>query len=106
MKVQIYSLKSPDDVFGSAGDEIAYLRDGNDDKARARKLAGERRPVVARCGAARVLAVSASGTLSMPSYLVIAVNTVGAGDAFDAGFITATVQGLPLADALRWGNAV
>ncbi len=33
-------------------------------------------------------------------------NPVGAGDAFNGGFIAARVAGLPLPDALRWGNAV
>lgn len=33
-------------------------------------------------------------------------NPVGAGDAFNGGFVAALVADLPLPDALRWGNAV
>ena len=33
-------------------------------------------------------------------------NPVGAGDAFDAGFIAASVEGRPLPEAVRWGNAM
>ena len=34
------------------------------------------------------------------------VDTLGAGDAYNAGFITAAVEGLSLAEANRRGNAV
>ncbi len=93
-------------VFGSASDEIAYLREGIDDEDRARKLAGKQRTVIARRGAEGVLAVSATGVYHAPSYPATLVSTVGAGDTFDAGFIAAMVDGRPLDEALRWGNAV
>lgn len=99
------AIELSDYLFGSAGDEIVYLRAGSDDESRARKLAADRRTVIARRGADGVLAVSASGTLHARSYPVTPLNTVGAGDAFNAGFIAAMVQGHALTDALRWGNA-
>lgn len=40
-----------------------------------------------------------------PVFRVDAVDSTGAGDSFDAGFLHAWLRGLPLADALRWGNA-
>lgn len=33
------------------------------------------------------------------------VDTVGAGDGFNAGFISAAARGLPLRDCVDWGNA-
>ncbi|MGB5169322.1 MAG: carbohydrate kinase family protein, partial [Acidimicrobiia bacterium] len=41
-----------------------------------------------------------------PGFEVSVVDTVGAGDAFDAGFIAARIQGDDVAGAVRWGNAV
>ena len=40
-----------------------------------------------------------------PAFTVHAVDTTGAGDVFRAGFIFALVNGLPIAQALRLGNA-
>jgi fructokinase len=34
------------------------------------------------------------------------VDTIGAGDIYDAGFITALMRGKDYAAALQWGNAV
>jgi sugar/nucleoside kinase (ribokinase family) len=34
------------------------------------------------------------------------INTIGAGDAFDAGMIAALVEGKSLRESLAWGNAV
>jgi len=47
-----------------------------------------------------------SGTISVPAFPVEIVDTVGAGDAFNAGFICARQAGRSVAEAMRWGNAV
>lgn len=39
-----------------------------------------------------------------PACAITAVDTVGAGDAFAAGYAAAVLAGQPLAEALRWGN--
>ena len=41
----------------------------------------------------------------MGALAVEAVDTTGAGDAFDAGFLAAWLEGRPLADALRFAVA-
>ncbi|MBI5878555.1 MAG: sugar kinase [Chloroflexi bacterium] len=99
------AVAQSDYVLGSAVDEIAYLRTGADDVARARALAGERRTVISRRGAEGATAVSANDVWHASPPAVRVLNSVGAGDAFDAGFIAALVEGQSLSDALRWGNA-
>jgi sugar/nucleoside kinase (ribokinase family) len=41
--------------------------------------------------------------LHLPALPVTVVDTTGAGDAFDAGFLSACVQGLPLKDCMQYG---
>ena len=47
----------------------------------------------------------AGGLLESPAFAVDAVDSTGAGDSFDAGFLHAWLRGLSLQDAMRWGNA-
>ncbi len=93
---------------------------GDDDDGRARGrpaltaveaaacvIAGGQRTVIARLGAGGALACTADGSvIRSPAFPVEAANPVGAGDAFNGGFIAAMVEGRGLAEALRWGNAV
>jgi fructokinase/2-dehydro-3-deoxygluconokinase len=73
----------------------------------ARQLSDGSRTVVARLGGSGVLACVPDGSVvRSPAFEVAAANIVGAGDAFNAGFIAAMVEGLGLEAALRWGNAV
>jgi fructokinase/2-dehydro-3-deoxygluconokinase len=94
-----------DVVLGSA-QEIAALAPASSIEESAQFLAQEQRTVIARQGPAGALAVSSAGVMTVPAFPTPVVDTVGAGDAFDAGFIAACVSGLDLEAALRWGNAV
>lgn len=62
--------------------------------------------MVARLGADGAVACSSAGVITSPGFAVQVVDAVGAGDAFDAGFIAARLRGRDVNEALRWGNAV
>ena len=94
-----------DVVLGSA-DEISSLAPASTVEASARALTSENRTVVARLGPEGALAASPAGVVAAPAFPTRVVDTVGAGDAFDAGFIAARVAGFGMEMAVRWGNAV
>ncbi len=52
-----------------------------------------------------VVAVTADRTLFVPAFAVEAIDTVGAGDAFNGGLAAALDAGLSLEDAVVWGAA-
>ena len=94
-------------VFGSGMDEIVYLVPTDSFEAAARLLAEDQRTVIVRLGSEGALAVRAGlDAVISPAFPVEVVDTLGAGDAFNAGFIAAHIEGKPLEEALRWGNAV
>ncbi|GLQ88743.1 carbohydrate kinase family protein [Dyella flagellata] len=43
--------------------------------------------------------------LSVPAYPIHAIDTTGAGDSFDAGFLHAWLRDVPWIDCMRWGSA-
>lgn len=102
-----------DVVLGNGEEELVPLAAAGADRgarsieAALAVLGGSRRTVVARVGANGALARARDGSLVRSAGLpVVARNAVGAGDGFNAGFVAASVEGRPLAEALRWGNAV
>jgi sugar/nucleoside kinase (ribokinase family) len=60
---------------------------------------------VIKRGAEGALAITRNGTISAPPFPVTPIDTTGAGDSFDAGFLAAFLRGAPLEECLRWGNA-
>jgi len=63
-------------------------------------------PVLAvKLGAEGAMAWGPSGSARRPALRVEAIDPVGAGDSFDAGFIHAYVRGADLAECLAQGNA-
>lgn len=67
----------------------------------ARRLAAVGPTVIVKHGAAGGLAVSGSDVLRAAGLVVDVVDTTGAGDSFDAGFLAAWVERRPLQEALR-----
>ena len=72
-----------------------------------RSLAGRTRCPVVKQGAQGAAALVGGRPHLAPAQGVLVVDTIGAGDNFDSGFLFATVErGLPLPSALQFANAV
>ncbi|GDX05980.1 carbohydrate kinase family protein [Buttiauxella sp. A111] len=61
---------------------------------------------VVKCGPDGARLWAANLALHQPGQPVEVVDTIGAGDSFNAGFLSALIYGLPLATALKWGVRV
>lgn len=74
--------------------------DGLDAAAAVLRAAG---PLVAvKAGAAGALGWDGAGRHAAPGLSLDVVDTTGAGDSFDAGFLAARLDGRPFAECLRW----
>jgi sugar/nucleoside kinase (ribokinase family) len=100
------AVEHADVVVGGGADEIGMLAGQSDPVQAARSLTHDERLVIARLGPGGAIACSTKGEVVVPGFVVEVMDTVGAGDAFNAGFIAARLRGLSVPEALRWGNAV
>lgn len=101
------AIELSDYILGSAHDEIVFYTGIDDAVEAARALADGKRTVIARFGSQGCLVVTPSGDrFQAPAFKVRVVDTLGAGDVFDAGFIVAKLEGRSLLEAVRCGNAL
>lgn len=100
------AIERSDVVLGAAVDEITPLADLEDPVEAATALAGDGRLVIARLGSDGAVACTRERAVSQPGFRVDVVDTVGAGDAFNAGFIAARHRGADVSRSVTWGNAV
>ena len=99
------ALAETDVVLPNAG-EALRLTGAADAETAARALAGEARIAVVKLGAAGALAAEGSRPIVRADARSIdPVDTTGAGDSFDAGFIAARLDGRPVDDALAYAVA-
>ncbi len=76
---------------------------GTDDLGAAAAVLRAAGPLVAvKAGAAGALGWDAAGRHAAPGLVMDVVDTTGAGDSFDAGFLAAWLDGRPFAECLRW----
>ena len=61
--------------------------------------------MVAKLGAQGALALDAGAPVRVPAFPVTPVDTTGAGDSFNAGFLEAWLRGRPLVECLARGAA-
>jgi len=97
-------LDATDVAMPNANEVRAITRQDDLDDAVA--ALAERVPlVVVKCGAEGALAARGAERVRVPAYRVTVVDTTGAGDTFDGGFLAGWLRGEPLRRCLELGNA-
>jgi len=98
---ELYS--SLDVIFFNRTEASHYAKEANPEKA-IRKLGDAGQVVVVKLGAQGAMALGSDGLQRAPGMKVNCVDTTGAGDAFNGGFLHAWLDGASLRDCLRTGN--
>ncbi len=93
------------DVFLPNEVEALALTGADDLDSALRKLAAYGPLVVVKAGARGCMTMEEDDVVEVSSFPVAAVDTTGAGDSFDAGFLHAWRSERPLRDCLRWAAA-
>jgi sugar/nucleoside kinase (ribokinase family) len=93
------------DLFFPNEVELEALTGCKDPRSGLRALGGGRALVVAKLGERGAMTLDGGSVLEVPAYRVEPVDTTGAGDSFNAGFLHLWLQGAALADCLRLGAA-
>jgi len=89
----------PNEVELAAISGTADLADG------LRRMRNGRTRVVAKLGRRGSATLAKDMLLEVPSFAIEPIDTTGAGDSFDAGFLHAWLREQPLRECLRWGSA-
>ena len=100
------AIELSDVVFGNAKEEIMPMARSESVEAAVQRLCDGERIVVARQGNKGALVATPKETFHAPAFHTQVVDTLGAGDAFDGGFIAACLAKVDAREAARWGNAV
>lgn len=93
-------------LLGSGPDEFAYLGDSTDWVKNAKSFVTDKRTVIVRNGSEGSIGYSVNEEKKADAFHVKVEDTVGAGDVYNAGFITASLMGKSLEECLVTGNAV
>ena len=93
-------------VFGNGIEEIMPFTGESSIEAGSIALSERKRTVIARQGSRGALVIAPGAHFTGPAFSVEVVDTLGAGDAFNGGFIAAQLAGEDLNESVRWGNAV
>ncbi len=92
------------DIFAPNRAEALHLTGEKTVEAALKKLAEFTQTVVIKCGEEGSIAQRGNETASAPAIQVRPVDTTGAGDCFNAGFIFGCLRNEPLETCLRYGN--
>lgn len=101
---ELYEIFPYVDIFLPNEDEAVLIAKCKTVEAALDKLAQHVKTVVIKLGKSGALARQDSKTYKSDGFKVTAVDAVGAGDSFDAGFIFKWLQGGDLNQCLHYGN--
>lgn len=93
------------DVFLPNEQELLAITGCGDLHAALRFVQNGRTHTVAKRGRQGCTSLQDQQWLNVPAYPLDAVDTTGAGDSFDAGFLHAWLRRMPWGDCMRWGSA-
>lgn len=95
------------DILLPTAEELLQLTGRDSIDQAAGKLIAERaeRTIVVTRGAAGCTVYDKSGAVDVPGFAVNEIDPTGAGDCFDAGYLSAWLNGEPAVAAARFGNA-
>src|SRR5512143_1495143 len=93
------------DVFFPNEVELRGLSGSDDPSEGLKRLGNGRTLVVAKLGADGAMVLDGSRPIHVPAFKVSPLDTTGAGDSFDSGFLHAWLRSAPLRDCLRLGSA-
>ena len=96
---------SETDVFLPNEVELTALTDKQDWTEALHALDNGRTLIVAKLGANGCMAIQNGSITTVPAFPVKPVDTTGAGDTFNAGFLHAWLSGATIEEALRFGAA-
>lgn len=93
------------DIFLPNEVELAGVTGEPDPAAALLRLQNGRTLTVAKLGASGCMTILGGKLIAVPAFPVTPVDTTGAGDSFNAGFLHAYLAGRELTDAIRFGAA-
>jgi sugar/nucleoside kinase (ribokinase family) len=93
------------DLFFPNEVELRGMTGSSDLAGGLRRLENRRTRTVVKLGSEGCMTLEEGRVVQVPAFPVEPVDTTGAGDSFDAGFLHAWLEGRPLLECLRWGSA-
>lgn len=105
-RARLKELLAWTDWFIPSEEEALQVFEADSIRALADRLPDKRGGIVVKRGAAGSITVDPAGNVTaMASFPVVPIDTTGAGDSFNAGWIVAMLEGRDTEDALRFANA-
>jgi len=106
-KETVYKAISYSDyIFGNSDEEIIPLTEKKTINEAAKAIIKENQTLICRNGSKSVLAFNKNNLTKREVFIISPKDSIGAGDAFNTGFISGVLQDKPIDEAIDYGNAV